>query len=127
MFTDQECVKSGRAKADQVLMRAQTRFTHGDTFLRNGFDQFVRRFDSHFERAQVAIVHADDARAGGQRPRQLLTRVHFHQRLHPKLPAQRQQFGKKNVTQSRDNQQKRIRICRARFPNLPGVNNEIFP
>src|ERR1700682_252358 len=94
MLPDQECVKSRRTETVQVLMRAQTGFTDGNAFLRNGLDQFVRCLDSDFECAKVTVVHAQDARAHGQRPGQLLPGVNFDEWLHSKLTAEREQLAK---------------------------------
>src|SRR5260370_23817333 len=108
MFTDEECVKSCRAEARKILVRAQARFAHGDAFVGDGFYQFMRSFDAHFESAKIEVVHAQEARTRRQRPPQFFARVDFDKRLHSELAAYCEQFTQNLVTKSRDNQEERI-------------------
>src|SRR5260221_8277174 len=71
VLANQKRVKSRRAKASQVFMRAQTGFADSDAFFGNALDQLVRCFDAHFQGAKIAIVYTQNARASGQCPRQL--------------------------------------------------------
>jgi len=116
MLPDQECVKPRRTKTSQVFMRAQPGFTDGNAFVGDGLNQIMRCLDAHFEGAKIAVIHAKDARADGQPPRQLLAGVDFDERLHSKLAAERKQLGKARVIERRDDQQEGIRVRRPRPP-----------
>src|ERR1700704_3369796 len=89
MLADQERIKSRRTKTSQVFMRAQPGFTDGNAFVGDGLNQFIRSLDAHFEGAKIAVIHPEDARANGQRPRQLLAGMDFDERLHSKFAAER--------------------------------------
>src|SRR5665213_3172250 len=71
MLTDEERVKPRGAKTRQISVRAQARFAYRDTLPWNFLDQFHRCLYAHFERAQVAVIHANNSRPSGQCPPQL--------------------------------------------------------
>src|ERR1700704_2336808 len=125
MLPYEERIKPRRTKTNKVFMRAQPGFTDGNAFVGDGLNQFMRCLDAHFEGAKIAVIHAEDARANGQRPRQLLASVDFDERLHSKLAAERKQFGKTRVIKRRDDQEEGIRVRRSRLPDLPRIDDEI--
>jgi len=126
MLADEERIKSSGPKACQVTVGPQSGFAHSDAFVGDGRDQFHGNFGPNLERAQVAVVHSDDARAGSQRPRELLARVHLDERFHSQFAAERQQLAKNRVSESRNDQQKRIGVRGPCLPNLPRIDNEIL-
>ncbi len=76
---------------------------------------------------QVAIVYADDPRAGFHcAVIQLGRRVHLDQRLHAQLPAERQQGGQGFGVERGNDQQKSVGGRRTRLPNLPRFDDKIL-
>ncbi len=67
VLADEEGIEAGDAEPLQVVVGAQAGLADGDAIVRNVLDQFVRSLHAHGECFQVAIVHAEDARAGRKR------------------------------------------------------------
>jgi hypothetical protein len=68
-----KCVESGELQANKVVVRTQSRLTHGNAIIRNGLGQFERRFHVHLKVAEVSIVDANDSRACRERAFEFLS------------------------------------------------------
>ena len=89
-------------------------------------DQFEGSFDADVESFQVAIVDADDAGVGGEGAVEFRAGVNFHERLHSELAAERDQFAKRVVRERCDDEQEAVGVVGARFPDLPGIEDEVL-
>ena len=78
------------------------------------------------ERAQVAVVDADQRRAQLQRRGQLVAVMHFHQHVQAQFQRAGFQFRHQAVVERRDDQQDRIGAHRARFVDLVHVDHEVL-
>src|SRR5260370_36132870 len=126
MRANEESVKTGGAKLDEIGVRAQAGFADGDALVGNAPDQFKRSIDVNGQGLQVAVVYTDDARTGSERAIELFSGVNFDERLHADLSAKSEELAKERIAKSGDNQQKAVGVVGARFPNLPGIKNKIF-
>ncbi len=126
MSADEEGVETGGAKLDEIVVRAQAGFADGDAMMRDAVDQFERSLDASCESLEVAIVHANDARASGQGPIEFSIRVHLDQRFHSKFSPERDEIAKKVILKHSDYEKKTVGVVGARFPDLPGVEDEVF-
>src|SRR6266446_3578726 len=54
----------------------------------DAIDQFERSLNASRESLEVAIIHADEARANGEGSIEFGIRVHFDQRFHSKFPPE---------------------------------------
>src|SRR6266404_8204176 len=108
-------------------MRAQAGFTDHDTMVGNLVDQLEGRFGTDGQSLQVAIVHPQDAGVRGERPVKFSPGVNFDQRLHAKLAAERDELMELRIGKRSDNQEKTVGVVSTRFPNLPGIEDEVLP
>ena len=90
----------------------------------SGQPQRVPQVD--FEGMQIAIVDADDARAGGDRRLQLVFVVHFHQRRHAIALGQFAEVAHLALGKDRGDQQNRVRAVRRGLMNVILVDGEIL-
>src|SRR5690348_5648388 len=125
-LADKKSVEARTAELGKVIVRSKAGFADGDALLRYPFDQFEGGLHAHVQGAQVAIVYANDASAGGQRAIQLRSGMNLHERLHFQLASESQQLAKQFVTERGDNQQKTIRVVCPRFPDLPRIEEEVL-
>ena len=126
MLADEECVESRGSQAREIGMRLKPDSTHCHTFIRNRLDQLFRCFNAHFERAQIAIVHAQNASPAVKARTSSSRSMYFDERLHSQFAAERQQLEQHLILEARDNQQEGVSIRRPRFPHLPRIDNEIL-
>jgi hypothetical protein len=80
----------------------------------------------HVERAQVAIVDADQRRRQLQRAIELGGVVDFDEHVHAEADGARFQRREPRVVERRDDQQDRIRPQRARLDDLVFVDDEFL-
>src|SRR6267378_8658905 len=106
-------------------MRAQAGFTDRDTMVGNLIDQLEGSFGAHGQSLQVAIVHTEYAGIHGQRAVEFSPGVNFHERLHAKLAAERDQLMELRIGKRSDNQEKTVGVVSTRFRNLPRIEDEI--
>src|SRR5690242_17295994 len=52
--------------------------------------------------------------------------MNLHERLHFQLASESQQLAKQFVTERGNDQQKAVRVVRARFPDLPRIEEEVL-
>ena len=126
MSADEEGVEPGGAKPLQAVVRTEAGFANGNAMVRDAIDQFKRSFDPSRERLEVAIVHADDARTGGERAVDFANSVDLDKRLHAEFAAECDEIAKKGILKHSDNEKKTVCVVGARFPHLPGIEDEIF-
>lgn len=126
VFADEEGVETRGAEVLQVGVGAQAGFSNGEAVIRDFFDQFEGCLHPNRKRFQIAIIDADDARVSSQGPTEFAAGVNFDERLHLQFTAEREQVVKKRVRQRGDNQEKAVGVIGARFPDLPGIENEIL-
>src|SRR5580765_3012002 len=103
MRADKERVEAGAAKYYEIVVRAQAGFADSDARVRDAINQFERSFDASRESLEVAIVHANDACAGGERPIEFGIRVNFDQRFHSTFSRERDEVAKKIIFEHGNN------------------------
>ena len=126
MRADEKGVETGGAKFDEIVVRAQAGFADGDAMVRDAADQFERSLGASRESFEIAIVHANDARASGEGPIEFGFRVHFDQRFHSKFSPKSDEIAKKVILKHSDYEKKTVGVVGPRFPDLPGVEDEVF-
>src|SRR6266436_5402262 len=92
----------------------------------DAIDQFEGSLNASRESLEVAIIHADEARANGEGSIEFGIRVHFDQRFHSKFSPESDEIAKKSIFKHRDNEKKTVGVIGAGLPHLPGVEDEIF-
>src|SRR6267378_3052421 len=107
-------------------MRAQAGFTDRDTMIGNLIDQLEGSFGTHGQSLQVAIVHAENAGIRGERAVQFRPGVNLDERLHTKLAAERDELMQLRISKRSNNQEKTVGVVSTRFPNLPGIEDEVL-
>src|SRR5258708_4430698 len=126
VLTDEKRIETGFLELLQVVVGAEAGFADGDAIFWDASDQFERSLDADVERLQVAVVDADDAAANGESAAEFLGRVNFHERLHSKFAAEGDEVAKLRVAQHSGHEQEAVRIVRASFPDLPGIEDKIL-
>ena len=126
VLADEKGIEAGAAKFQQVGVRTKARFGHRRAIVGNVLDEFKGGFPAHRKGLEVTIIDAKDACASAESAIQFRVRVNFDEGLHLKFAAECDQITQQRVVQSRDNKQEAIGVIRARFPNLPGVKNEVL-
>src|SRR6266403_2877626 len=126
MLADQESIEAGMAQAKQIVMRAQAGLADRDTMVGNLIDQLEGSFGTDGQSLQVAIVHPQDAGVRGERAIQFRPGVNLDERLHTKLSAERDEFMQLRISKRSNNQEKTVGVVSTRFPNLPGIEDEIL-
>jgi len=126
VLANEKRVEAGFTKFLQIVVGAEAGFADGDAIVRDAFDQFERSLDADVERLEVAVVDTDDAAAYGEGAAEFLGRVNFHERLHSKLTAEGDEVAKRIVAQHGGHEQEAVRIVRASFPDLPGIEDKIL-
>src|SRR5258705_7330680 len=107
-------------------MGAQSGFADRDTMIGNLVNQLEGSFGAYGQRLQVAIVHSQDSGVRGKRTVQFRPGMNFNERLHTKLAAERDEFMQLRISKRSNNQEKTVAVVCARFPNLPGIEDEVL-
>src|SRR5262249_46327984 len=123
---DEESIEACGAEFGEFFVSFDAGFTYRDAVFGNAGDEFVRGFGMHFESSEIAIVDADDAGVGSKGAVELLRGVDFDQRLHLELASEGEEIAEQAVAQGGDDEEKTVSVVRAGFPDLPGVEDEIF-
>ena len=107
-------------RATRPAPRRASRNTHTDA---------PRRAAPRLERVEVAVVDADDARAGVERDLHLALGRDLDERLDAvrRRAARRDQVAEPRARERRDDQQHRVRAVRARLRDLVPANNRTEP
>ena len=85
-----------------------------------------RSFERDLERVQIAIVDADDLRAGSERGVELLVIVNLHQRGHAVARGEFPKIAHLRTFQDRRDQQNRVGAVRGGFDHVQFVDGEIL-
>src|SRR5690242_6504568 len=72
MLTNQERMKAGGLEPLDVRARVDAAFRHLHDIQRHLFGQAQRGFERYLEGVQIAVIHADDLRAGIERGGELV-------------------------------------------------------
>src|SRR5882672_6890698 len=107
MLADQESIEASSAQANLI-------------------DQLEGSFGAHGQSLQVAIVHSQDAGVRSERAVEFSPGVNFHERLHAKLAAERDEFMELRISKRGDDQEKTVGVVSTRFPNLPRIEYEVL-
>src|SRR5258708_5534854 len=107
-------------------MGAQAGFADRDAMVGNLIDQLEGSFGAHGQSLQVAIVHSQDAGVRSERAVEFSPGVNFHERLHAKLAAERDEFMELRISKRGDDQEKTVGVVSTGFPNLPGIEYEVL-
>src|SRR5579872_4786767 len=125
-FADEKRVEPGLAKFREIVMSAEARFADGHAGVRDTLDKFERSLDAQIQSLQIAIVDPDDAGICRKRAFEFGGRVNFDERLHFQLAAECDKVAQEFVMKSSNNQQKTVCVVRTRFPDLPGIKDEVL-
>ncbi len=87
---------------------------------RDFFGQPQRSLKRYFKGVQIAVVDADDPRAGSDRRLQFFFIVHFHQRRHAVTLRQFAEIAHLAFGENRGDQQNGIRAVSRRLMNVIG-------
>lgn len=126
MLADKEGIEAGGAEMAKIGMGAQARFGHGDAVIGDLLDQFQRGLRVHREGLQIAIVYADDMGFGGEGAIELGACVDFNQRFHLQCATEGDEVAQQRIVESGNDQEEAIGVVGARFPDLPGIEDEVL-
>ncbi len=115
---------SSRATSARVRMPLSETSTHSSG-TRSAQPQRVLQVGT--EGAQIAIVHADQRRAGVEHPLQIRRVVQFHERRHLPFDGQPVQQAEVAIVEAFGDQQHRVGAGCPRFEQLILIENEILP
>ena len=117
---------AGGPQRDQIRAAAQPALGHGDDRLRHLGNQRMRRIQVYRQRAQIPVVHADDAGFRRQGSRQLGPIVYLHQHRQTILRRRAQQPAQLIVGQGGHDQQRCVGAGRARLDQLIARHDEVL-
>jgi hypothetical protein len=119
-------MEASGAESGKIIVSAQAGFADGYAGIRDALDQLEGSLDAQVQGLQVAIVDADDAGFSGEGAVELCGCVNFHDGFHADLTAEGDEVAEKLIAESGHDKQEAVSVVRARFPDLPGIEDEVL-
>ena len=102
------------------------RFRNEQAIARNQRRKPLGHGEIDLERAQVAIVDAEDRRAEGERPPHLAFVMRLDQSVHAEPPGHRQDLGRLGIVEQRQDDENGVGAVEPGFGNLARVDDEVL-